>query len=135
MWLDTPVPPKSLHHRITLANGKTVEGGEIPVVREKLPVLGAPFPPGGLAKYREATLQGMSQIKATVLEEQNTAVDGIESYRVVFKANMAGKDLKFCSTAVPKNKKIYLVTGTALEAEYPTLEPQFDQMTYSLKIK
>ncbi len=48
MWLDTPVPPKSLHHRITLANGKTVEGGEIPVVREKLPVLGAPFPPGGL---------------------------------------------------------------------------------------
>lgn len=91
--------------------------------------------PGGLAKYREATLQGMSQIKATVLEEQNTSVDGIESYRVVFKANMAGKDLKFCSTAVPKNKKIYLVTGTALEAEYPTLEPQFDQMTYSLKIK
>lgn len=91
--------------------------------------------PGSLAKYREITLQGMSQIKATVLEEQSTTVDGIESYRCVFKANMGGKDLKFCSTAVPKNKKIYLVTGTALESEYTAMEPQFDQMTYSLKIK
>lgn len=48
MWLDTPVPPKSLRHRLTFANGKTIEGGEIPVTSGRGPTMGPPFPPGGL---------------------------------------------------------------------------------------
>lgn len=91
--------------------------------------------PGGVDKYREETLKGMKQIKATILDESKTTVDGHDAYRVVYKANLMGKDLKFCSTGVPFNNKVYLVTGTALEPEYDGLEPAFDQMTYSLKIK
>lgn len=88
--------------------------------------------PGSIADYAKLSQGQFDQMGWKSLSEKFV---GSNEWIAEYSGPMQGNNLHFYARALSQNGKVYLVTGTASETQWPTVGPTIRQHVDSFKLK
>jgi len=118
-------PPDTPHQALILF--LPAEGGFAPNVNVRL----QPFQ-GTMDEYRELNLKEIQQAKFKLLGEPVVKDDN--SFVMEFTGNLQERTLRFYSRSVLSKGRVYLITATATDTQWPTVGEKLKACADSLKL-
>lgn len=85
--------------------------------------------------FREESKKGVDQLGLKFIEDRDVTISGRDAVRYEYAGTLQNRQLHFMGVAIIDKDRVILLTGTALEAEFPSLQAEFKASLDSFQLK
>lgn len=87
-----------------------------------------------LEQYAEKSLAQADRYKGKLIAQKAVEAHGLAGHQLHMSANLSGRELEFLSTFYIYNNKVFLITATAVPANFKKFQPIFEANAKSFKL-